>query len=224
MKIYEKIIQGTDEWKELRHGKVGGSTAKEIMAKYEKPITECAAFYKLLSEQMEDFDPFQSDYQSLAMQRGNEYEPLARDEYERITGYTVTQIGWAELDGEFVGISPDGLIPSIKKSIEIKCPSANTHVDYMLDFNNFLEEYCWQIVHNFLVLDVDSVDCISYRPENKIKPIIIYTVTPDTKIRISKKEVKNVSELVKMLDARLIELKSALDSEIENQKNIQINF
>ena len=94
----------------------------------------------------------------------------------------------------------------------------------MLDFNSFLEEYCWQVVHNFLVLGVDSVDCISYRTENKIKPIIIYTVTPDTKIQISKKEVKKVSELVKMLDARLIELKSALDAEIVNQKNKQINF
>ena len=224
MKIYDKIIQGSDEWKELRHGKVGGSTAKKIMTNLDKPVNTCAVFSQLLAEKMEDFDPFQSDYQSLAMQRGNEYEPLARGEYERITGYTVKQIGWAELENQFVGISPDGLIPSIKKSIETKCPSANTHVDYMLDFNSFLEEYCWQVVHNFLVLGVDSVDCISYRPENKIKPIIIYTVTPDTEIRISKKEVKKVSELVKMLDARLIELKSALDVEIENQKNKQIIF
>ena len=125
MKIYDKIIQGSDEWKELRHGKVGGSTAKKIMTNLDKPVNTCAVFSQLLAEKMEDFDPFQSDYQSLAMQRGNEYEPLARDEYGRITGYTVTQIGWAELDGEFVGISPDGLIPSIKKSIEksieIKC-------------------------------------------------------------------------------------------------------
>ena len=223
MKIYEKIIQGTDEWKELRHGKVGGSTAKKIMTNLDKPVNTCAVFSQLLAEKMEDFDPFQSDYQSLAMQRGNEYEPLARDEYARITGFEVEQIGWAEID-DLTGISPDGLVRLKNKSIEIKCPEAETHVSYMLDFNNFLNDYCWQIVHNFLVLDVDSVDCISYRPENKIKPIIIYTVTPDTKIRISKKEVKKVSELVKMLDTRLIELKSALDAEIENQKNKQINF
>jgi predicted phage-related endonuclease len=218
MKIYDKIVQGTDEWKELRHGKVGGSTASKVMTKLDKSVTDCAVFSDMLSEWMEDFDPFQSDYQSAAMQRGNEYEPLARDEYSRITGNTVKQIGWAEMeeaDG-FVGISPDGLVGD-KKAIEIKCPSANTHVRYMLDFDEFLEEYCWQIVHNFLVLEVDTVDCISYRPENKVKPIIIYTVTKDTVIKISAKVSKPIHELVTMLEARLIELYNGLQKELVNQ-------
>ena len=223
MKIYDKIVQGTDEWKELRHGKIGGSTASKVMTKLDKPVTECSVFADLLSEWMEDFDPFQGDYQSAAMQRGNEFEPLARDEYSRITGNIVKQIGWAESDEtSFIGISPDGLVGD-KKAIEIKCPSANTHVKYMLDFNEFLEEYCWQIIHTFLVLDVDTVDCISYRPENKIKPIIIYTVTKDTQIRISKKEVYKVSELVAMLQTRLFEIISELQKEINNQ-NKQLEF
>lgn len=217
MKIYDKIIQGTDEWKELRHGKIGGSTCEKIMTKLDKPITECAIFYDLLSEHMEDFDPFQSDYQNLAMQRGNEYEPLAREEYERIYGLNVQQVGWVERDDNFSGISPDGWIKSAKKSIEIKCPSANTHVKYMLDFNQFLEEYVWQIVCNFLVLEVDTVDCISYRPENKFKPIIVFTVTKDTEISISKKETKKISELVKMLKNRIEETNKAIEKELKKQ-------
>jgi predicted phage-related endonuclease len=223
MKIYDKIVQGTDEWKELRHGKVGGSTASKVMTKLDKPITECAVFTDLLSEWMEDFDPFQSDSQSSAMQRGNELEPLARDEYSRITGNLVTQIGWAESNEiSFIGISPDGLVGD-KKAIEIKCPSATTHVKYMLDFNEFLEEYCWQIVHTFLVLGVDTVDCISYRPENKVKPIIIFTVTKDTEIKISAKITKTVEDLTLMLKTRLVELLCELQKEIKKQ-NKQLEF
>ena len=213
MKIYEKIIQGTDEWKELRHGKIGGSTAKEIMAKYEKPITECAAFYKLLSEQMEDFDPFQSDYQSLAMQRGNELEPEARNEYERIMGIKMAQFGWVEKDS-FVGISPDGWNIELKKAIEIKCPEANTYAKYLLNFDEFLSDYVWQLVHYFVVLGVDSVDCVAYRPENKVKPIIIKTITRETVIKISAKVNKSISELAGMLEFRLTTTKSAIDSEM----------
>lgn len=224
MTIYDKIIQGTDEWKEIRHSKVGGSTAKEVMTNLGKSVRTCAIFSKLLSERMEDFDPFQSSYQNAAMQRGNEYEPFAREEYERIYDETVQQVGWVELDGGFIGISPDGWIQQKKKSIEIKCPSAETHVKYMLNFNDFLEDYCWQIVHNFLVLKVDTVDCISFRPENKFNKLIVFSVTKDTEIKISAKATKKVSELVEMLNARLIELESELNKEIEFQNNQIIKF
>ena len=213
MKIYDKIIQGTDEWKELRHGKIGGSTAKEIMSKYEKPITECAAFYTLLSDQMEDFDPFANEFTSFSMQRGNELEPEARSEYERITGIEMAQFGWIEIDS-FVGISPDGWNIKLKKAIEIKCPAANTYAKYLLNFDEFLSDYVWQLVHYFVVLGVDSVDCVAYRPENKLIPIIIHTITKETKIKISAKVTLPILELMTMLQMRLTEAKSAIDSEI----------
>ena len=213
MKIYDKIIQGSDEWKELRHGKIGGSTAKEIMSKYEKPITECAAFYTLLSEQMEDFDPFTNEFTSFSMQRGNELEPEARTEYERITGIEMTKFGWIEIDS-FVGISPDGWNIKLKKAIEIKCPAANTYAKYLLNFDEFLSDYVWQLVHYFVVLGVDSVDCVAYRPENKLKPIIIHTITKETKIKISAKVTLPILELMTMLQMRLTEAKCAIDSEI----------
>lgn len=213
MKIYKDLQQGTDEWKELRHGKVGGSTAKEIMAKYDKPITECAAFYSLLAEQMEDFDPFTTEFTSFAMQRGNELEPEARAEYERITGIKMEQFGWIELDS-LVGISPDGWKPELKKAIEIKCPAANTYAKYLLNFDEFLSDYVWQLVHPFVVLDVDSVDCVAYRPENKVQPIIIKTITKDTVIQVSAKVSKPISELADMLKIRLTTTKCAIDSEM----------
>ena len=213
MKIYDKIIQGTDEWKELRHGKIGSSIAKEIMSKYEKPITECAAFYTLLSEQMEDFDPFTNEFTSFSMQRGNELEPEARSEYERITGIEMAQFGWIEIDS-FVGISPDGWNIELKKAIEIKCPAANTYAKYLLNFDEFLSDYVWQLVHYFVVLGIDSVDCVAYRPENKFQPIIIKTIKRDTIIQVSAKVSKPISELAEMLKFRLTTTKCAIDREM----------
>lgn len=220
MKIFKELKQGSDEWKEFRHGKIGGSTAGKIMTKLDKPVTECAEFYQILAENMEDFDPFTNDYISFDMQRGNELEPLAREEYERIYDVKVEQFGWIEQDNNWIGISPDGWMPELKKAIEIKCPAANTHVKYMLNKNEFFEDYVWQIVHNFLVLEIYSIDCISYRPENRYCSLVVNTVTLDTEIKISAKITKKVSELVEMEKIRLNELRYAIDKELELQNSI----
>ena len=210
MKIYKDIIQGTDQWLEVKHAKVGGSRLAKIMTKLDKSVRECAEYYAILAEHMEDFDPFEANFQSVKMARGNEFEPLARIEYERICGVKVEQYGWVEHDSiGIVGISPDGHIPELEKAIEIKCPSDNTHVMYMLNPAAFLEEYCWQIVDNFLVMDVKSIDCISYRPENKIKPMVVINVTPETKIK-----KHTISQMVELATERLIELEGCIAEDL----------
>lgn len=225
MKIYKDIQQGTTKWLEIKHGKVGGSMLAKIMTNLDKSVRTCAEYLSILAENMEDFDPFQINFQSAEMARGNEFEPLARKEYERINGVIVEQVGWVENEEiKISGISPDGWMPESKKSIEIKCPSDNTHVGYMLNPNAFLEKYCWQIVCNFLVLEVESVDCISYRPENKIRPMIIETVTPDTEIQISKKEKYSVMDLVGMAEERLMELERCIAEDIDGLKRANDNF
>ena len=92
----------------------------------------------------------------------------------------------------------------------------------MIEPQKLIEKYCWQIVHYFLVLGVDSVDCISYRPENKLKPIVIETVTPDTVIAISKKEEFSVCEFVVMAGNRLIELEKCIGEDIEKLSNVNV--
>ena len=216
MKLYKELLQGSTEWLEIKHGKVGGSRLAKIMTNLDKSVRDCAEYYAILAEHMEDFDPFKISFLNQDMIRGNEFEPLARIEYERINGVKVEQVGWVEMDDiKISGLSPDGWIPLLSKSIEIKCPSDNTHVMYMLNPNAFIEKYCWQIVANFLVLEVESVDCISYRPENKLKPMIISTVTLDTTIQISKKECYTVEELVGMGKYRLMDLEFCIKKDIE---------
>lgn len=216
MKIHKEFEQGSQQWFEIKHAKVGGSRLAKIMANLDKSVRECAEYYAILAEHMEDFDPYVNNFQSYEMERGNELEPVARREYERIYGVKVEQYGWCEHDTiKICGISPDGHIPTLRKSIEIKCPSDNTHVIYMLNPTAFFEKYCWQIVDNFLVMDVESTDCISFRPENRIKPMVVYTATPTTMINISKKECYPVSTLVDMANKRLLELEECIKEDLE---------
>jgi len=213
MKIYDKIIQGSDEWKELRHGKVGGSGISDLMSYPDKSIRNCSDYYSVLAEQLEEFDPFIENRITFEMQRGNELEPEARKEYERIYGLSVQQVGWVEMDNVKVGISPDGIV-SPKHNIEIKCPSAHTHMKYVLNNNKFIETYAWQIAHNFYVMKIEKLTCISYRPENKIVPLLTFDVTLETEIKISAKVTKTVREMCEMISDRLIELFECIDEDI----------
>lgn len=215
MKKYIDLIQGTEEWKEFRYGKIGGTSAEKLATKLDKSPLENAFFYKVLAERMEDFDPFKDDFKNYSMQRGNEMEPLARTEYERVYGCNVIQCGWIDSNIENIGISPDGLVSDVK-SIEIKCPEAQTHANYMINPNAFLEDYTWQIVHNFLVIDgLIDMDCISYRPENKIKPMVVIPINLDTQIKISAKETKSISELKEILRNRLLQVENEIKNQLE---------
>ena len=217
MKIYN-VVQGSDEWKELKWGKIGGSTASKLLTKLGENVRDIADFNRIVAERMEDFDPFEDSYTSQAMQHGIETEQLARTEYERIYDVTVNQYGWIESDFNVnIGISTDGMIDGKKKSIEIKCPTGSTHVKYMLNPQLLVETYAWQIVHNFTVLDIESIDVISYRPENKFKPMIVVEVTKDTRIAISKKLDLTVSELVEVEKTRLLEIEKEIETVLKEQ-------
>jgi len=75
-------------------------------------------------------------HETEAMKRGTELEPMARENFEFITDYAVSEIGFCKLDKLEIGCSPDGIIdlPDGKVAIlEIKCPMANTMVEYLRD-------------------------------------------------------------------------------------------
>ena len=109
MRLYKDIVQNSEDWFAIRYGKVGGSTMKDLMANYDKPVRNNAIYYDLLACKFEPFS-FEEQYMSADMERGHAYEPLARQEFERINDVVVEQVGWAEKDNGLIGISPDGLI------------------------------------------------------------------------------------------------------------------
>lgn len=127
-----EIIQGSDEWKALRLGKVTASRVADVIAKTKSGYSTSRANYaaQLIAERLTGV-PAES-YTNAAMAHGTETEPEARAAYEFYQGVTVDQVAFvAHPKIEQAGCSPDGLVGS-DGLVEIKCPNTATHLETLL--------------------------------------------------------------------------------------------
>ena len=191
MKFYD-IKQNTEEWLDLRAGKVTSSKMATIMAKFGKEFGDPAKAYaqhialeRVLGERVET-----NSYKSSAMQRGHDLEDDARDAYEMQKFADVKNGGfWAD---DKKGDSPDGLIKN--GVIEIKSVEPTAHWK-RLKKGGFDTAYQWQIHFHIWCTDSQFCDFISYCPEfPEEKQLYIHRVERDEdaimkmKIRIAQFE------------------------------------
>lgn len=120
-KIYEDIIQGTEEWFDLRKGMLTGSVFKTFLVNGKSEngfgtgaITE---LYRIVEERLTGVP--RENYSNKAMGWGHEYEQEARHHYELNNFVRVKQVGFIK-KSEWIGCSPDGLIGE-DEGLEIKC-------------------------------------------------------------------------------------------------------
>ena len=137
LKIYTEIKQGSDEWFELRKGKMTASNAtaigtcgKGLDTYVLKKVAE------VLSSGKRD------TYTNKDLDRGNELEPIARSIYELETGDDVYEVGFIEKD-KYSGCSPDGLVRE-DGGIEIKCVDDIHYLKILLS-DKIESGYNWQI-------------------------------------------------------------------------------
>lgn len=231
--LYKNIIQGTDEWKEIRYRKVGGSSSDKIMSNLGKPVENNAIFFDLLGEFMEPFDIEEERFLSADVRRGIELEPIARDEFARIYCKQVFEIGWSE-SSDFTGISPDGIIGDekliktnldVKEAFETKCPSRTTYAKYLIDNSLAITDYAWQIVDYFKEFPkLELLNLFIYRHENTIKSHILIKITRDMIIVVDKKKIGIIADLCIELADRQNEIKEALLNRIEDLKKPINNY
>ena len=126
------IIQGSDEWKALRLGKVTASRVADVVAKTKSGYSAGRANYaaQLIAERLTG--TVAEAYTNAAMQHGTETEPEARAAYEFYQGVTVEEVAFVphpKIDR--AGCSPDGLVGG-DGLVEIKCPNTATHLETLL--------------------------------------------------------------------------------------------
>ena len=181
MSKYHDVIQGSDEWFELRLGLITSSHFAEIMvnainrkgefddlAKWGEGAKGYAMRLALERKTNKRLDSFQNDW----MQRGKELEPEAREKYECKT-FQLVKNGGLFIDGDFA-TSPDGLVD--RGGIEIKCVKYNTHFAVMEE-EYYDTKYTWQMQGQMLVAKLEFVDFVSYCPEHpKETELYIYRV------------------------------------------------
>lgn len=202
------IDQNTDEWFQMRAGKLTSSKLGVIMANYGKAFGEPAKKYavSIAIEQLTGM-AIESSYSNDHMQRGHDQEPIARMLYEEYMFCNVSKGGFFTSD--FVGCSPDGLINDCGL-IEIKSVIENIHFA-TVKRQSLDPSYKWQCIGNLMFTGRDWLDFVSYCsafPEDK--QLFVKRIWKD-----------NLSEEFKMISIRVDEFKRLVEETKSTIKNNQ---
>jgi len=163
--------QGSPEWFATRAGNIGASSFDKILTTKGVPSKSAKKLmYTLAIESITGVK--ESSYQSAAMERGMELEAEARRYYEMIYDVDIQQVGLCYPDDhQNYHCSPDGLMPELERGIEIKCPVASTHADYLIR-GKLPTDYIQQVQGSMLVTGYKEWVFMSYYPGG-VKPLIL---------------------------------------------------
>lgn len=198
MRIIE-IEQGSDEWKQLREGRLTGTKIGKVFAKSRnedeifdttKPLL---GFYELLAERLTDSDDLSS-----GIERGHELEAEALELAKKELGIEFVHGNVWELDENHIE-SPDGYTEDLKEAIEIKCLSSARHI-MAIHTNQYPTEYMAEYINYFVVND-------------KLKRLFIYLYDPrfiEPKFRsavwvLERKDIQAKIERIKQIKQSVLE-------------------
>lgn len=203
------IEQNSDEWYQIKVGTIGASSATDLLmdkkTKGYQALKDRLVEEKITGEQTESKTFTGNKY----TERGHEFEPIAREDYEFRKLENVKLIGVVILD-DWCLCSPDGLLNE-KGLHQIKCPIFNTQKKYLniiksnptLTHNELLRKidsgYYKQCQYEIFVSDRDYNVFTSYHPH---LPPIDLIITKD-------------EEVISQIQNRLIEIKQEVESEIK---------
>ena len=157
----DEIVQGTDEWKQLRLGKATASRIKDIIAKTQKGYSTSRDKYmtQLLLERLTG--TVAESYSDAAMQWGVEQEPFARAAYEAAKNVMVDQVAFVNHPTiEQAGASPDGIVGD--GLVELKCPMSHTHLESIL--GGIDDQYKVQVQWQMACTGAKWTDLCSFDP------------------------------------------------------------
>ena len=205
MPIIDNSEQGSDAWHVARLGMATASRFTDVLAKTRSGYSTSRKNYavelalEIITGTRQDF------YQSSAMAWGSETEPVARLEYELITGNEVEETGFWKHDLLPIGASPDGLVNK-DGLLEIKCPNSATHLETLIS-GKVPRQYIAQVQGQLLITERDWADFVSYDPR----------MPENAKIKIIR--VERDEEFIKELIYELEEFVKEVDEQVQFIKN-----
>jgi putative phage-type endonuclease len=158
------------DWLALRAGKFTGSDFNQYMPIAKKgelsDTAESNLYKKVLESLGYEFETIRSD----AMERGNELEPMARQEYIEQTFNDVQEIAFVDWEKLRAGCSPDGVIfannGNIEKILEIKSPEIKNYLK--MASGKIPPLYLTQVQYNLMITGAKSCDFVIYHPDMKL--------------------------------------------------------
>jgi putative phage-type endonuclease len=164
--------QGTEEWLAARKGKLTASRADEIITPTGKLSAGARKLMIKLTRECIIDDP-NKEKTTPAMQWGHDYEPIARAMFEKETGYAVETVGMLQSTlSPCLACSPDGLfmIGDVIHGLEIKCPSVDTHCEYVID-GQLPAKYRPQVHFSMAITGIRTWYFMSFFPG--LQPLIV---------------------------------------------------
>ena len=195
---HRDIQQGTDEWLELRAGRITGTDAETLLVNGKNGIS--TGMKTLIYKKAAEFvtGPELNGFTNYAMQRGTELEPYARMEYEGKTWNHVEQVGFISV-GEYLGFSPDGIIGE-DGLIEIKCPMGLEFVRFV-DTKEIPKGHYAQMQWGMFLTGRKWCDYVAFNPDFKPAELHVVRVEQDSEMmgEFGRKVTEFVAELERVL-------------------------
>ncbi len=169
--LIHEMEQRSEEWHEIRRGKMTASNAAAIAAGSKGLETYV---YQLMAEKFSNNR--EEGYCGPDMKRGIELEDQARMTYE-IEQESVQQVGFIEYD-EYTGCSPDGLVGD-DGGVEIKCVNDQNFFRLAIDGEKAIDsKYLWQVQMCLLITGRSWWDLVFYNV-NFEKNMRVFRITTD---------------------------------------------
>jgi YqaJ-like recombinase protein len=157
--------QRSEAWFKARLGRLTGSRAADMCATIKSG--EAAARrnlrVQLVLERLTGRSQ-ESAYQSPAMAQGIEREADAVGVYEATAGRLLQTTGFLVHPSLMAGCSLDGHVGDFEGIVEVKCPIAATHLDYLRS-GVIPDAYMKQIIHGLWITGAGWCDWLSYSPD-----------------------------------------------------------
>lgn len=183
--------QGSEEWHKARAGVPSASNFSKLITAAGKPSTSAETYINSLIAYLIT-GTVEESYKNEHMARGNLLEPQARAMYELATDNVVTEVGFCLHDTIMAGCSPDGLVGD-DGGLEIKCPSASTHVGYLRS-QKLPTIYKQQVMGCLWITGREWWDFMSFHPE--MEDLIVRVHRDDKYINVLADVVSSAADVI----------------------------
>jgi len=174
--VKEQMIQGSEEWLDVRRGRPTASQFSRILtpAKCQMAAGRFEYMDELIAECFwPEFVEFEGNRWT---DRGTELEPDARAAFADLSGAEVQEVGFVTRDDELVGCSPDGLLLDTGggycAGLELKCPAPRKHVQYVRG-GKLPQEHKCQVHGGMAVTGLDEWHFVSYAPGVRLFWVVV---------------------------------------------------
>lgn len=199
VELFEDVVQGGDDWHELRRGIPTASVFATIMASGQDDgdsLTRQKLMDRLAGEILTGM--VAETYRSKAMERGNEMEARAVAHYDRTHfNEPLRKVGFIRRklrSTRYVGASPDRLIGT-RKALEIKTMMPELMIPMLRKGAGMPPKHRAQVHGTMWVGDLDEVDLMIYYDGMPVAPK--FTIARDNSF------IKEISNAVEIFDHEL---------------------